>query len=472
VLENGEVLAPGRRLGGRYRLERRLGTGGMATVWLATDERLGRPVAVKLLTELSDDDFARRFRREAKLAAGLHHPNLASVYDYEAGGRPYLVMEYVEGGSLADRLRAGDAPPAERLAGQLLAALSSIHAAGVLHRDVKPENVLLDRDGRARLVDFGIAQSRDGTSITRVGQVIGTETYMAPEVRSGEPATERSDLYSLGVLLAKVAEQDGESATTWTLIEALRDPDPDRRPHSATAALARLERDSDPTRHGEPTAPLALAGDAGPPPPVAGAPLEPAAADRRRRMLAAGALAAVVVALIAGIALAVGGGDDPGSEPAVTEAGGGSEKPADRAKPDKEQTAATPEGSGNTRADGSALNDQGHALIQSGQYEEAIPVLERAVQLLRESGPELTYNYALFNLAHALRMAGRPEEAIPLLEERLEYPDQQDVVAAELAAAREAAGIEDGEGGVTYERPESGGVEPGNGPPPWAEGGD
>ena len=114
-------------------------------------------------------------------------------------------MEYVEGGTLAERLAAGDAPPVERLASELLTALRCIHSAGILHRDVKPQNVLVDAGGRARLTDFGIAESRDATSITRTGLVIGTETYLAPERRRGEAASERSDLYSLGVVLAEVA---------------------------------------------------------------------------------------------------------------------------------------------------------------------------------------------------------------------------------------------------------------------------
>ncbi len=200
-------IAPGRRLGDRYLLERRLGHGGMAVVWLATDERLGRPVAVKVLSDTltAERDYRGRFEREARVAAGLQHPNLVAVYDYDAGQRPYLVMEYIEGGDLAARLERGEPLAVERLAGELLSALAHIHAAGILHRDIKPQNVLVDRHGAARLSDFGIARPRDATSLTRTGEVIGTERYLAPEVRAGDPATERSDLYALGVVLADAA---------------------------------------------------------------------------------------------------------------------------------------------------------------------------------------------------------------------------------------------------------------------------
>ena len=212
-------------------LERRLGAGGMSVVWLATDERLGRPVAIKILSDTltADGEYIGRFRREAKVAASLQHPNLVSVYDFGSGERPYLVMEYIEGGDLATRVERGDVPDPERLARELLAALRHIHGAGVLHRDIKPQNVLIDEHGHARLTDFGIAQPRDAASLTRTGQVIGTEAYIAPEVKSGEPASERSDLYALGVLLADVA-REGAGAPLWTLTDRLRDREPELRP--------------------------------------------------------------------------------------------------------------------------------------------------------------------------------------------------------------------------------------------------
>ena len=197
-------IAPDTLLSGRYRLRRRLGHGGMAMVWLGFDERLERPVAIKVLSDTlaSDKTYLERFRREARVAASLQHPNLVPIYDFGSGDRPYLVMEYVEGGDLGVRLRGGDEPDPRVLAEQLLGALRHIHAAGVIHRDIKPNNVLVDSYGEARLTDFGIAQPADAISLTKTGEVIGTETYLAPEVLAGEPATVRSDLYALGVVLS------------------------------------------------------------------------------------------------------------------------------------------------------------------------------------------------------------------------------------------------------------------------------
>lgn len=485
VRERSEQFTTDELIGGRYRLGRRLGTGGMAAVWLAIDERLGRPVAIKALAEHmgEDGEYRRRFRREAKLAARLQHPNLVGVYDYRAGDRPYLVMEYIEGGSLAERLAAGDAPPVERLAGELLAALRCIHFAGVIHRDVKPQNVLIDASGRARVTDFGIAETRDATSITRTGIVIGTETYLAPERRRGEAASERSDLYSLGVLLAQVAERDGAGAPTWDLIERLRADDPEDRPSSAAAALAEHERASafvpgEPTVQ-LPTEEVPAVPPTGPDPPATASP----SPDHRRRQLAVAGLAAALIAAVLGIGLALGGGDDGGGDATPTadatdkeQANGSEEPPAEtdaKAPADGGSGAADEPVAETAGVDGAALNDQGYDLIQEGNYEEAIPLLQDAVDALRGSGDELTYNYALFNLAHALRMAGRPEDAIPLLEERLQYPDQQGTVAAELEAARAEAGLESdgGEASAGPDDPNSGerDKEGEGGPPSHAE---
>ena len=456
------MLAQGRRFGSRYVLERPIGRGGMAAVWLATDERLDRPVAVKVLSDTiaEDDEFLGRFRREARLAAGLQHPNLVRVYDFDAGARPYLVMEYVEGGTLAERISGGAGLDPESLARELLEALRHIHAAGILHRDVKPQNVLIDGEGHTRLTDFGIALTGDATSLTRTGHVIGTETYLAPELRRGEHATERSDLYALGIVLAECA-RDGTGASLWTLIDRLRDPVPSRRPSSAAAALAELDRGAVAVV-GEPTRPLPIlaADDGGPPTaeeptitrPAAAA--EPEAARRRPRVAVLAALGAV--ALAAGVALAIGlgGGDDPGGAGQQRASDGqdnGGSAPEDPApEPAPATTADTPAPTEETvaeepvaqepPADGAALNQEGFELIGAGNPDEAIPVLEDAVAALEGSGDELTYNYALFNLAHALRVAGRPDEAIPLLEQRLEYPDQQEEVAAELEAAKAEAG--------------------------------
>src|SRR5215207_941224 len=248
---------------GRYRLERILGTGGMASVWLARDERLGRPVAVKLLSDslAHDESYLSRFRREARLAAGLSHPNLVKVYDFGEDERPYLVMEYVEGGTLADRIAGGTAHELDpgRLARELLGALDHIHSAGIVHRDIKPGNVLIAPDGSARVTDFGIAQPEDATRLTSTGLVIGTRNYIAPEVLRGEAATVRSDLYSCAMVLQE-AFGDLLPPRLAPLVGRLGDEDPARRPESASAALARLAASSAPSGPGAsataPTAPL------------------------------------------------------------------------------------------------------------------------------------------------------------------------------------------------------------------------
>jgi serine/threonine-protein kinase len=235
----------------------------MATVSLARDTALDRLVAVKVLSDVLAEDpaYVARFRREAHLAARLSHPNLVRIFDFSAESeRPYLVMEYIDAGTLADRIaagRAGEIVP-RRLAHELLGALARIHDAGVVHRDVKPSNVLLDREGRARLTDFGIAEPHDATKLTRTGEVIGTLKYMAPEVREGKPATPRSDLYSCGVLLGQCLE-NGRPPELGSLVGRLTRADPGERPASAGDALALLDTGAVPTEVAAPLPPFSPA---------------------------------------------------------------------------------------------------------------------------------------------------------------------------------------------------------------------
>ena len=192
---------------GRYRLERELGRGGMASVFLGRDSELDRPVAVKVLSEAlaGDAAFRSRFEREARLAARLSHPNLVGVYDVgEDGGRPFIVLEYVAGENLAELLtRRGRLPPDESrgLALQAARALAHVHEAGLVHRDVKPQNLLLRGDGTLKLADFGIARAADATAFTQAGTVLGTAAYLAPEQTLGEEVTAAADVYSLGAVL-------------------------------------------------------------------------------------------------------------------------------------------------------------------------------------------------------------------------------------------------------------------------------
>ena len=192
----------------RYRLERRLGVGGMATVQLAFDTRLERYVAVKLLAEhlAEDASFVSRFRREALAAARLVHPNIVQVFDFgtdATSGRQFIVMEYVDGHSCAELLR-DRGPMAPRDAVEILTqacrGLDYAHRNGVVHRDVKPGNLMVNTDGVVKLADFGIAKAAEQSDITKVGSVLGTAAYLSPEQARGEPAGPASDLYALGVV--------------------------------------------------------------------------------------------------------------------------------------------------------------------------------------------------------------------------------------------------------------------------------
>jgi eukaryotic-like serine/threonine-protein kinase len=191
---------------GRYRLERKLGSGGMADVWLAEDTELGRHVAIKILHEryANDEQFVERFRREATHAAGLSHQSIVSIYDRGASnGSYYIVMEYVEGRTLKELILSRGPcpiPVAISYTRQILAALRYAHRNGIIHRDIKPHNVIVDREGRVKVADFGIA--RAGTSqMTEAGSIIGTAQYLSPEQARGAPVDESSDLYSTGVVL-------------------------------------------------------------------------------------------------------------------------------------------------------------------------------------------------------------------------------------------------------------------------------
>lgn len=464
-----DVITSGVRLKDRYRLERTLGRGGMAAVWLGHDEVLDRPVAVKVLSDTiaSDAGYLARFRREALMAAGLSHPNLVGVYDFsDERERPYLVMQFVPGETLASRLERGKWVDCDQMARELLGALSHIHEAGILHRDIKPANIVLEPTGTAKLIDFGIALPRDATALTSTGLVLGTERYAAPEVMEGRPATERSDLYSCGLVL-KACEGQGSQALG-TLVAAMASKAPRDRPLSAKHALERLEQPNvaieQPTEVLDAslnrTERLPPADDRLPPPtsPPYG---HSRSGNDRRKVVAAilGLLAASTIVVL----VALSGGDDSagGGGQQATQANEGKERGlAAEGAPESSRPAASDEGDSSSESEatrgtgdappaeafgtgparGSALNEQGFAMIQEGEYEAAVPVLEEAVSSFPEGTDEINYAYALFNLGNALRLSGRPEEAIPILERRLEIPNQEGEVRKELEAAYAEAG--------------------------------
>jgi eukaryotic-like serine/threonine-protein kinase len=236
-------------LADRYRLEEPVASGGMGDVWRATDTLLERTVAVKLLRESLAEDpvVSERFRREALLAAQLSHPNMAGVYDYvKDDGRRGIVMEYVEGETLADRLaRERRVSPADavRIATALLAALQAAHDAGIVHRDVKPGNVMLTANGDVKVTDFGIARAVSDQTITETGMVVGTAQYLSPEQVAGRPATPLSDLYSVGAIL----------------YEMLSGRKPFQAETPLAVAMMRLTQDAPPLRDVQPDVPEALA---------------------------------------------------------------------------------------------------------------------------------------------------------------------------------------------------------------------
>src|SRR5919197_3660071 len=245
----------------RYRLERRLGAGGMSTVELAFDTRLERYVAVKLLAEhlAQDSNFVARFKREALSAARLVHPNVVQVFDFgldEATERQYIVMEHVDGQSCAEILRdEGYLGPDEAvdILTQACRGLDYAHRNGVVHRDVKPGNLLRSRDGVVKLADFGIAKAAEQSDITKVGSVVGTAAYLSPEQARGEPAGPASDLYALGVvsyqLLAGRLPYEAASLTDLARLQdsipppRLDELNPDVSAALADAIMVALDRD-------------------------------------------------------------------------------------------------------------------------------------------------------------------------------------------------------------------------------------
>jgi serine/threonine protein kinase len=312
-------ISPGASLGERYMLERCLGAGGMASVWLAADRLLGRRVAVKVIADtLSwDEHYRARFSREAQAAASVSHANIVPVYDYGVHDeRPFLVMEYVPGGSLADVLagRGSTVPDAVGLAVELLDALDCVHAAGLVHRDVKPANILLDASGHVRLTDFGIAQPADAASLTQTGMVIGSVRYLAPEVAAGSRATASADLYALGVVLRELDDKAPAPELT-PVIVALTAERPEDRPVSAHAASMLLKGQPAPTLVATAPAVVATA------PTLVAAPRPAptlAAARRTRRAVPrvhipaqALAVGAVVLLVVVVVLIAARGGNAP-----------------------------------------------------------------------------------------------------------------------------------------------------------------
>jgi len=291
----------------------------MASVHLGHDRELDRRVAVKLLSErvAGDDPLRRRFLRESRLAARLSHPNVVSVYDAgEDGGVPYIVMEYVEGETVADLLRRrGRLSPDEavEIVVQACAGLEHAHRAGLVHRDVKPQNLLVTAEGTVKVADFGIARASESTRLTEAGTVLGTAAYLAPEQAAGGEITPATDVYSLGAVLYELL-----TGRPPYVVESLADLAVPRRPPSVDGLPPELGRAVLHALAPDPAdRPASAAGFAGELRTTLEAPTVPLAtpyrARRRGRTIAAlaAALVLVVVGLVLGLTLSSGGGSKP-----------------------------------------------------------------------------------------------------------------------------------------------------------------
>jgi serine/threonine-protein kinase len=473
----------------------------MAGVWEAHDELLDRAVAVKVLAQhLSEDDRARaRFEREARAAAGLSsHPNVATIYDVgEHDGRAFIVMELMRGGSVADVLRKEDRiehKRALRWLGEAASGLDAAHAAGVVHRDVKPANLLLDDRDRLAIGDFGIARLAWEEQVTQTGQVLGTAAYLAPEQAMGEPAVAASDRYALAVVAfelltgekpfqaehfaaqarahieddpPRVSELDDRlSERVDDVIDRGMAKDPGDRWETAEEFVERLGESlaAPPPRRRAPapattaTRPLATR-DRTPPPPS-----RPARPAERRRGSGPGtgallaALAAALLVVVIGFLLLKNNSDDKGNQASQRTTPTPTAKKTQTPTPTAEKT-ETPEPTATATAtqtpepqapagskpkgSPSQLQLQAYNLNNAGKSDEALPVAQRAVEKgCKGNAPVSPCGYALYELARAQLATGDAQGAVQSLETRLDrYPDdQRGEVEALLKKAKARAG--------------------------------
>jgi tetratricopeptide (TPR) repeat protein len=431
----------------RYTGAQSIGRGGMGEIFRATDTTLGRAVAVKVLEQRYAQDPAvrERFTREALAVARLSgNPNIVTIYDVgEWRERPFIVMEYLSGGSLEQKLRAeGPQPPRQALEWleQAANALDIAHREGVIHRDVKPANLLLDRLGRVHVADFGIASAAGLDSLTQTGTVLGTASYLSPEQAQGERTTAASDLYSLGVvafeLLTGRRPFEGPSAAAEAVahvtseVPSVRDVNPSI-PRELDPVFAKALAKDPAERYGscaEFVAALraSLEEAAGAtvitaPARVRQAPVRPAPARRTPPWLWPAAALLALAAIGGGAAAALLGAGNRQAQPpqqptvsvkTVTQLGTTVVTTAPAAPP---PTTATTAAAAPT-SDPHALNDQAYALMKQGNYAAALPLLQQAVQALEGQTGDIYTAYANYNLGVTLMNLGQCGEAIPYLE--------------------------------------------------------
>jgi serine/threonine protein kinase len=402
-------MGPDGRIGtelGGYRIVEPLGQGATSVVYLAEHVRLGRPAALKLLTPaLGEADFRDRFLRESQLAASLDHPNIVPVYDAgEDGGLLYIAMAAVDGRDLKTLL-AEEGPlhlrRALRIVGQVGAALDAAHGRGLVHRDVKPANILVAADDRTYLSDFGVVKELASNGSTRTGGFIGTIEYSAPEQIEGRAVDARTDVYALACVLYEclAGEAPFHRASEVAVLNAHLHASPPRLTRTAPDAPSAVEPVIAKALSKSPLDRYGTCGEF-----IAA--LRTAAAEPRihRRRLALSltllVLAALIGAAIAlGIDALIGDGSTPSAEPP---------KPPAKAQPASLDRLLL------KSKDARTLNDAGFALVQAGEYARALPFLRKAVQ--KASVGSLTRGYATFNLGYTLLNLGRCKDSLPPLE--------------------------------------------------------
>jgi tRNA A-37 threonylcarbamoyl transferase component Bud32 len=433
----------------RYRDARLIAHGGMGEIYLARDEVLGREVAVKVLAQrfAQDADLRERFKREALAAARLSgNHNIVTIFDVdEHEGRPIIVMEYLAGGSLEKRIdnkQPGETNEVLDWLDQAAAALDAAHAAGIVHRDVKPGNLLLDDRGHLKVADFGIASAAGMDSFTQTGTVLGTAGYLSPEQARGERATPASDRYSLAIVAWELLTGRRPFESTTPTAEALAHVN--TRVPSAHEVNAALPASFDPVFERalakDPAAryPRAAdfvgalrsalhddAGDTGWIEPVSAMSAPTRVASQRtsaRRWWIPVLVAALIAGGVLAAVLATRKGSTPQAPPRTivrTVTGPGTTvrqtvtsapAPATTATTPATLTAATPSG-----ASGSQLNDAGYAKMQAGDYAGALPLLEQAVLKLNGTG-STSEAYADYNLAYTRRALGQCTDVVALLD--------------------------------------------------------
>jgi tRNA A-37 threonylcarbamoyl transferase component Bud32/tetratricopeptide (TPR) repeat protein len=424
----------------RYRSPRRIGHGAMGDIYLATDETLGREVVVKVLADryAADEAITARFKREGLAAARLSAESGAvTIFDVgEWQGRPFIVMEHLGGGSLDDRLGREGAQPPDRALGWLeeaAATLDSAHRHGIVHRDVKPANLLLDTRGDLHVADFGIASAAGLDPMTVTGTILGTAGYLSPEQAQGERAGPASDLYALAVVAYELLsghrpfENDSPTAEAAAHINAPVPSIADRRknlPPELDGVFHRAMAKDPAARYGSAADFVSALREAlaGPSETTVQLP-RPVTQQgvQRRRYLIPAALLAGAAAVGAAIAAILTAGGEPST---LTVAGPGRTTTVHQTVTQTPKPPPPPAAS----AGGHALNDRGYQLMQRGAYSSALPLFQEAVQQLRGTGPgDLYEGYANYNLGYTLYRLGRCSEAVSYLRraEQLE-PDRHE----------------------------------------------